>query len=387
MNILPQITVSNQNTDEKRNYRIDQDRLTIGRSASNDIPLASSTISRHHAEILREGDQHFLRDMGSGNGTLLNGKRIPPKDKVLLRSGDVFQIETYALGFDLSEPKTIDDLHEATDTDVLEIKMVKKLIQAMDKGSAPSLEILEGSLAGTRFVFEGKNQEVTIGRDPACEFAIDSEVISRKHARAEKRYDTIILRDLGSKNGTYVNREKITEKKLQDSDIIHLGVLALRFRNPQELSLDLDPPKVPKISEEAPESKPPSKKDEPQKNTPSSSQNTPTKEEASSSQKLPPAESRGSRRSKNQSKKKGQQIPKKSKPSPPPPQPEELPPPSDMGIDEGLDVPFDSAPESAPAPGFLNFFKTLNLSTSEIIAVVTGFLVLIGSIWGLMKLF
>lgn len=244
MEIRPQIIVKNKRTGEKQVYRIDQERITAGRDHANYVVLDGRTVSRKHVEILSEGKQFFVRDLKSNNGTLLNEKPIDPNEKALLRSGDMIQVEDFELQFLIPATDEVEEIYEITDTDLLEVKMVKKLLKAMDRENAPSLEVIEGPQAGTLFAFEEKNQDVVIGRDPACEYVIDTNVISRKHARIEKRFDAVIIHDLDSKNGTFVNRERVKEKRLQDGDIVHLGTLALSFKNPQELSFDFEPPQV-----------------------------------------------------------------------------------------------------------------------------------------------
>ncbi|MGI8566223.1 MAG: SpoIIE family protein phosphatase [Pyrinomonadaceae bacterium] len=56
-------------------YPLGRLRITIGRSARNDICIPDPFASRVHAEVRREGDQYFLQDLGSANGTFYNGAR------------------------------------------------------------------------------------------------------------------------------------------------------------------------------------------------------------------------------------------------------------------------------------------------------------------------
>ncbi len=333
MNIQPVISVKNKTSGERKKLRLDEGRGTIGRDQSNFIVLDGKSISRRHAEIVQEGAQFFIRDLKSNNGTKLNERPLPPEEKILLKPGDIIQIEGFDLIFTLPNASEVEDIYEITDTDLLEIKMVKKLIRAMDRENAPSFEVLEGAQAGVRFLLEEKNQEILIGRDPACEFVIDSDVISRKHARVEKRFDTIVIHDLGSKNGLFVNRERVKEKRLADSDIIQLGTLPLSFRNPQELSFDLEPPK------------PPPKKE-------------PTTGEVAAESSAPSVQMPDARSA-------GRSVVPRESSYPP----EEALPEAPFEGDLPAPVPFG-----------------LKVSPMEIVAVAIGLLVLIGSIWGILKL-
>ncbi len=70
--------------------------FTIGRTGGCDAVLKTKEASRKHAEIVREGDQFFLIDNASTNGTRLNGKRV---DRAELHSGDVIQIGKATIAF------------------------------------------------------------------------------------------------------------------------------------------------------------------------------------------------------------------------------------------------------------------------------------------------
>jgi len=77
-------------------FLLDAERTTAGRSTSADIFLDDVTVSRKHAEFVRDGQQFVVRDIGSLNGTYVNRTRI---DAVALRPGDEVQIGKYRMTF------------------------------------------------------------------------------------------------------------------------------------------------------------------------------------------------------------------------------------------------------------------------------------------------
>ncbi|MGI8656749.1 MAG: SpoIIE family protein phosphatase [Pyrinomonadaceae bacterium] len=73
-------------------------RITMGRSARNDICIPDPFASRVHAEVRREGGRYFLQDLGSANGTLYNGEAL--EGEVTLTSGGRIQIGETEIVFD-----------------------------------------------------------------------------------------------------------------------------------------------------------------------------------------------------------------------------------------------------------------------------------------------
>ncbi|TNF48258.1 FHA domain-containing protein [bacterium] len=83
-------------------YSLPNDSGTvIGRSSECDIHVEDQDASRQHAAIQPIGDEYYLRDMGSTNGTLINGK---PVEKRILRHGDKITIGKQVLQFILLDP-------------------------------------------------------------------------------------------------------------------------------------------------------------------------------------------------------------------------------------------------------------------------------------------
>jgi len=79
-------------------FRLDTDLTTAGRHPDSDIFLDDVTVSRRHAEFYREagGGRFVVRDVGSLNGTYVNGSRI---EETELRGGDDVQIGKFRLQF------------------------------------------------------------------------------------------------------------------------------------------------------------------------------------------------------------------------------------------------------------------------------------------------
>ena len=77
---------------------IDRDRLVIGRGRKADLALAEATISRAHAAIGFDGRLFYVEDLGSTNGTLVNGARVT---KQALKSDDEIQMGKLRIGVTL----------------------------------------------------------------------------------------------------------------------------------------------------------------------------------------------------------------------------------------------------------------------------------------------
>ena len=78
-----------------------------------------------------------------------------------------------------------------------------------------------------------ENAATTIGRAVECDIVITSKRVSREHARLHRNGRHVLLEDLGSTNGTYLNGERISEKStLRDDDCISIGDVEFIFHDP-----------------------------------------------------------------------------------------------------------------------------------------------------------
>ena len=90
------------------------------------------------------------------------------------------------------------------------------------------LVVKRGPNIGSRYVLNGP---VTLaGRHPDSDIFLDDVTVSRRHAELERRPDgQVVLRDLGSLNGTYVNRERTEETVLSGGDEVQIGKFKLVY--------------------------------------------------------------------------------------------------------------------------------------------------------------
>ena len=93
-----------QGQDIGREIELLKEEFRIGRATDNDLVLADIACSRHHAVVAREGEDYFITDLGSGNGTLHNGKKV---QRIRLGNGDEIAIGRTVLGY--HDPGTLTD--------------------------------------------------------------------------------------------------------------------------------------------------------------------------------------------------------------------------------------------------------------------------------------
>jgi len=75
----------------------------------------------------------------------------------------------------------------------------------------------------------GENKEVIVGRDETCDIRIVAKSVSREHCAIEQDGDELVLRDLGSSGGTYLEGNRVDKVKLHDGVEVAVGPAVLKF--------------------------------------------------------------------------------------------------------------------------------------------------------------
>jgi pSer/pThr/pTyr-binding forkhead associated (FHA) protein len=223
-------------------YELNQERVTIGRKAENEIPIDNLAVSGKHALLITILDDSFLEDLGSTNGTYVNGKLIK---KHALKNGDVIAIGKHELKY-VNDAAGDDDDDEDEFEKTMIIKpgsasaAVAAAKAAENAGAAAEpvrpatsgapagggmplgrLTVLNGPIAGKEL--ELTKALITLGK-PGTQVA----VISR---RPQGYFLTHIESDGDGKRYPTVNGEPIGPKayQLKDGDLIELAGIKMEF--------------------------------------------------------------------------------------------------------------------------------------------------------------
>ncbi|HYN96000.1 MAG TPA: FHA domain-containing protein [Pilimelia sp.] len=116
----------------------------------------------------------------------------------------------------------LDEVLEGPDTDVVPSRMSGSLPPGM-----ALLVVRRGPNAGARFLLD--HDVTTSGRHPDSDIFLDDVTVSRRHAEFHRDGGTFTVRDVGSLNGTYVNRERVEAATLSNGDEVQIGKFRLVF--------------------------------------------------------------------------------------------------------------------------------------------------------------
>ncbi|MCW9024366.1 MAG: FHA domain-containing protein [Gammaproteobacteria bacterium] len=205
-----------------KEYPIEKDSISIGRKHGNDIQLNDLTVSGRHALIVSMGEHIYVDDLGSTNGTLLNGARI---SKTLVKHGDVIQVGNYQFTFyDDTETEyepTMFIQAEIEETQIIDQNAIaNKQIKGERLGA---VKILNGPLANK--TLELRKPFNTIGFN-----GIKMAIISR----ASDHYTISALKSskLRRDSDTPMHNGKaipVEATRLKEGDIIELAGTQMRF--------------------------------------------------------------------------------------------------------------------------------------------------------------
>lgn len=191
----------------------------IGREG--DVMLIDGKVSRRHAQINSDNDQLVLEDLGSTNGTKLNGTALGPGEKRTISGGDTISFGGYEVKVSLPG---------ATGANATAVISSNKTAAI---ATPPKVEVAPATLYGEGKEFPLRAGLNSFGRKAENDVSITDPYISGKHGVIEVAADGLFFTDIGSTNGTMLNDAKLAPNMrtaITSEDVIRLGSLEFRVR-------------------------------------------------------------------------------------------------------------------------------------------------------------
>ena len=164
-------------------------------------------ISGQHAIFKKQEDGYWVYDLGSKNGTTVNGQRI---EKALLMHGDEVDIGQVVLRTHASAPASA------------------------ERGATCTVSVVSGPRQGESWTLSGEVVEMMVGRglegDKVISMPDSERDISTEHAVFKRMKNTFWIQDLASKNGTFVNGERVERRDLKTGDRVSIGTATFDIR-------------------------------------------------------------------------------------------------------------------------------------------------------------
>lgn len=222
----------------QQEYTLEQSQITLGRGATCDIALADARVSRSHARVECSSDGCTLIDLGSGNGTLVNGA---PVTRARLAPGDLIRLGDSTLRYEVA-PAAPEPEIRAIDTEAeLDATLAQSLVpMTLTNNAIPRLVVHTPSRTWDVPLVQ---ESLSIGRHPGNDLVLDQARASRSHARIERVGDGFRLRDLNSTNGTWLGEQRIDQRQLRSGDTVRIGDARLIYKAgfvPDDLTLAAD---------------------------------------------------------------------------------------------------------------------------------------------------
>jgi pSer/pThr/pTyr-binding forkhead associated (FHA) protein len=211
---------------------LDKPVITIGRKAENDIVIDNQAVSGFHAKILAEGEAFAIEDLGSLNGTFVNGQRVT---KIDLDNGDIVLIGIHSLEVDCPSRREGDRQGQAVrgrsmdETMVIDPASQKRMLEATTKAEEVlgGFVVIEGSTEKREY--ELKDRVVTIGKDESAAIRLKGFFAPAVAALVNRRKEGYFMTPASGKSFKVNGQDVKTKYDLKDGDLVEVGNLKMQF--------------------------------------------------------------------------------------------------------------------------------------------------------------
>lgn len=222
----PRLVVKLKNRPIKT-YPVTGDELSIGRLPQNDIVIDNLSVSRRHAVIAMANNGYTIADLGSKNGTFLNGKQV---DKADLAGGDTITIGKYQIVFQIphGDEGSIGSLDQTVIIPNFRSKQDKKNFHIEYPLDKESPKIFRRS---THDEFALDKDTTVIGKGRESDIRLSGLFSPRVQIEISRQGSNYIMQKTKGRKKVSINGEEMDEKVLEEEDLIAIGSEEFVFKH------------------------------------------------------------------------------------------------------------------------------------------------------------
>lgn len=218
----------------------DRDPVLIGRREGATLKVHNPSVSGKHATVGWKDEEVEVRDLGSSNGTFINGERIR---RGVINDGDVLRCGRFEMRVSFVEHKQIAQAeYEEWGDDWAD--------DELDPGQPNYYIVYRDNRNQLTGVIMGEREKRLAVGSKGCEINIEGRSVEGEHCELEWDEGVLLVKDLKSETGTFVNDEAVEgDETLRNGDVIVVG--RARLRIVRGTSDDMEPPRPEKRSDVA----------------------------------------------------------------------------------------------------------------------------------------
>jgi pSer/pThr/pTyr-binding forkhead associated (FHA) protein len=207
-----------------RVFELNSDVVVIGRGAKSEIVVNDNEVSRAHCRFIRVMQDYELHDLGSANGTFVNGQRVHEpwllQNDCIIELGDMITFQFERTGETTLHMQQVEEMQSLAgqERETEEADTIRE--------NARFIVTTIASRPDEQEVFILEEPTLTMGRDLSNRIVVQEPEVSRFHLRFTRMNERYAVEDLGSTNGTLLNGDPLEVPQLLNvNDTIQIGTM------------------------------------------------------------------------------------------------------------------------------------------------------------------
>jgi len=205
------VIVRSGDLETEASITFDAPRIVIGRGDGCEVLLPDPSVSHRHASIRQRGTDYVVIDEGSTNGTFIGPVRLSPQAPRIVKHGELVRVGRIWLELRLEQAPVTQA--QKIVTREIALLLVARALGAQGDTSTLRILVKKGPAEGTELLLGNAERPQVIGRGAGVDLPLEDPDLSRRQLEVFRRGIALMVRDLGSKNGSYLDGQRLEPGK------------------------------------------------------------------------------------------------------------------------------------------------------------------------------